>query len=73
MTNKTLRILFPQWQGGNNPPYYLGSLLLSYLSPNLMGLLSQFRLMSPQLNHRARWMALRLNLKLSNNSTMQPL
>lgn len=37
MTSKTLRLLFPQWQGGNNPPYYLGSLLLSYLSPNSDG------------------------------------
>lgn len=37
MTSKTLRLLFPQWQGGNNPPYYLGSLLLSYLSPESDG------------------------------------
>jgi len=37
MTNKTLRLLFPQWQGGNNPPYHLGSLLLSFLSPKSKG------------------------------------
>lgn len=37
MTCKTLRLLFPQWQGGNNPPYHLGSLLLSYLSPESDG------------------------------------
>lgn len=37
MTSKTLRLLFPQWQGGNNPPYHLGSLLLSYLSPDSDG------------------------------------
>lgn len=37
MTSKTLRLLFPQWQGGNNPPYYLGSLLLSFLAPEPMG------------------------------------
>lgn len=37
MTSKTLRLLFPQWQGGNNPPYHLGSLLLSYLSPESDG------------------------------------
>lgn len=37
MTRKTLRLLFPQWRGGNNPPYYLGSLLLSYLSPESDG------------------------------------
>ncbi|EPB9885866.1 arginase family protein [Yersinia enterocolitica] len=37
MTSKTLRLLFPQWQGGNNPPYHLGSLLLSFLSPEAKG------------------------------------
>ncbi|WP_174509020.1 arginase family protein [Klebsiella oxytoca] len=37
MTSKTLRLLFPQWQGGNNPPYHLGSLLLAYLSPESDG------------------------------------
>lgn len=37
MTSKTLRLLFPQWQGGNNPAYHLGSLLLSYLSPESDG------------------------------------
>ena len=30
--NKTLRLLFPQWQGGNNPPYYLGAKLLDWLA-----------------------------------------
>lgn len=37
MTSKTLRLVFPQWQGGNNPPYHLGSLLLSFLSPESTG------------------------------------
>lgn len=37
MISKTLRLLFPQWQGGNNPPYYLGSLLLSFLAPEPTG------------------------------------
>lgn len=37
MTQKTLRLSFPQWQGGNNPPYHLGSLLLSFLSPAAKG------------------------------------
>lgn len=37
MTKKTLRLSFPQWQGGNNPPYHLGSLLLSFLSPEASG------------------------------------
>lgn len=31
--NETLRLVFPQWQGGSNPPYHFGSLLLSHLSP----------------------------------------
>lgn len=33
----TLRLLFPQWQGGNNPPYYFGAQLLSWLAPNPTG------------------------------------
>ena len=37
MSRKTLRLLFPQWQGGNNPPYHLGSLLLSFLAPRPTG------------------------------------
>lgn len=37
MTKKTLRLSFPQWQGGNNSPYHLGSLLLSFLSPEATG------------------------------------
>lgn len=37
MSRKTLRLLFPQWQGGNNPPYHLGSLLLSFLAPKPTG------------------------------------
>ncbi|HHO8887867.1 TPA: arginase family protein, partial [Klebsiella pneumoniae] len=37
MAKKTLRLSFPQWQGGNNPPYHLGSLLLSFLSPEAKG------------------------------------
>ena len=28
-----LRLVFPQWQGGNNPPYYLGSMMLEWLAP----------------------------------------
>ena len=29
----TLRLLFPQWQGGNNPTYHLGARLLAWLAP----------------------------------------
>ncbi|KAA8734814.1 arginase family protein [Acinetobacter qingfengensis] len=34
MSSKSnLRLIFPQWQGGDNPPYYLGSKLLAWLAP----------------------------------------
>ncbi len=29
----TLRLLMPQWQGGNNPPYHFGAQLLAWLAP----------------------------------------
>ncbi|MEZ5605552.1 MAG: arginase family protein [Burkholderiaceae bacterium] len=35
--DKTLRLLFPQWQGGNNPPYHLGARLLAWLAPAAQG------------------------------------
>lgn len=31
--SNTLRLLMPQWQGGNNPPYSFGAKLLSWLAP----------------------------------------
>lgn len=31
--SKTLRLVFPQWQGGNNPNYVFGSELLSHIVP----------------------------------------
>ena len=31
--SKTLRLLMPQWQGGNNPAYALGARLLAWLAP----------------------------------------
>ena len=30
---KTLRLTFPEWQGGVNPNYYMGSRLLTWLAP----------------------------------------
>jgi len=36
-TNTTLRLVFPQWQGGNNPPYYFGAQLLEWLAPAAQG------------------------------------
>lgn len=47
MTSKTLRLLFPQWQGGNNPPYHLGSQLLSYLSPESDGPIESVPVVEP--------------------------
>ncbi|RAS77040.1 arginase family protein [Priestia endophytica] len=35
--SKTLRLLMPQWQGGNNPPYVLGAHLLNWLTPKTNG------------------------------------
>lgn len=32
--SKTLRLLMPQWQGGNNPAYPLGARLLAWLASN---------------------------------------
>ena len=34
MSNQTLRVLMPQWQGGDNPHYSLGAELLAWLAPN---------------------------------------
>lgn len=33
-TKNTLRLLFPQWQGGDNPPYFLGAKMLDFLAPS---------------------------------------
>ncbi|MFK3774903.1 arginase family protein [Pseudomonas sp. NPDC089406] len=35
--SNTLRLLFPQWQGGNNPPYHFGAQLLAWLAPQAQG------------------------------------
>ncbi|OBZ19434.1 arginase [Bacillus sp. FJAT-27264] len=34
MTKQTIRLLMPQWQGGNNPNYSFGAELLAWLAPN---------------------------------------
>lgn len=36
-TGTTLRLLFPQWQGGNNPSYVFGANLLEWLAPEHHG------------------------------------
>ncbi|WP_339852361.1 arginase family protein [Paenibacillus sp. FSL W7-1088] len=34
MNQKTIRLLMPQWQGGNNPNYSFGAELLAWLAPD---------------------------------------
>lgn len=45
--DKTLRLIFPQWQGGNNPPYYFGSKLLAWLAPDPTGPVEEVPVTSP--------------------------
>lgn len=45
--NRTLRLVFPQWQGGNNPPYRLGSKLLAWLAPEHVGPLEEVPVVLP--------------------------
>lgn len=47
MAKTTLRLSFPQWQGGNNPPYHLGSRLLSFLAPEAKGPVEQVPVAPP--------------------------
>ncbi len=37
VNQNTLRLLFPQWQGGNNAPYFFGAQLLNWLAPKAYG------------------------------------
>lgn len=43
----TLRLLFPQWQGGNNPPYHFGAQMLSWLAPEATGPVEQVTVSQP--------------------------
>lgn len=45
--NASLRLIFPQWQGGNNPPYYLGSRMLEWLAPETDGFVETVTVPSP--------------------------
>ena len=47
MDEKTLRLLFPQWQGGNNPAYHFGSQLLDWLAPEARGPVEQVAVPQP--------------------------
>ncbi|MFC3902109.1 arginase [Acinetobacter marinus] len=44
---KTLRLLFPQWQGGNNAPYYFGAQLLAWLAPEHNGTTAEVQVEQP--------------------------
>lgn len=44
---KNLRLVFPQWQGGDNPPYYLGSKMLEWLAPEATGLVEVVTVAEP--------------------------
>lgn len=44
---KTLRLLFPQWQGGKNPAYHFGSQLLNWLAPEAAGPVEQVAVPQP--------------------------
>jgi len=46
-TDKTLRLIFPQWQGGNNPAYQFGAQLLSWLAPEASGPVAEVNVASP--------------------------
>jgi arginase len=47
LENSTLRLLFPQWQGGNNPSYSFGSEMLSWLAPNATGPVERVAVQEP--------------------------
>lgn len=72
MTSKTLRLIFPQWQGGNNPPYYLGSQLLSFLSPEAKGPVEIVPVELPTTEPLPGIKASRLSHPSSGNSIMLP-
>ena len=43
----TLRLIFPQWQGGDNPPYFLGAQLLAWLAPPSAGPVEEVPVAAP--------------------------
>lgn len=44
---KTLRLLFPQWQGGDNPSYMFGARLLDWLAPEAEGPVEEVAVAEP--------------------------
>ncbi|MFB4373428.1 arginase family protein [Agrobacterium sp. CR_3] len=45
--NKTLRLLFPQWQGGGDPSYMFGARLLAWLAPHTDGPVEEVSVAEP--------------------------
>jgi len=45
--NKTLRLLFPQWQGGGDPSYMFGARLLAWLAPHTDGPVEEVTVAEP--------------------------
>ncbi|MNS24082.1 Arginase [compost metagenome] len=45
--SRTLRLVFPQWQGGVNPLYHLGSRLLAWLAPTPTGPVEEVPVIPP--------------------------
>ena len=46
-SDNLLRLIFPQWQGGNNPPYYFGTQLLNWLAPAPNGAVEKISVPEP--------------------------
>ncbi len=46
-SEKTLRLLFPQWQGGDNPSYMFGARLLAWLAPEAEGPVEEVAVAEP--------------------------
>lgn len=44
---KNLRLIFPQWQGGNNESYFFGSQLLTWLAPKEKGVTAEVNVVPP--------------------------
>lgn len=48
--NSTLRLLFPQWQGGNNASYMFGSEMLAWLAPHTDGPVEKVSVQEPSID-----------------------
>ena len=45
---KNLRLIFPQWQGGNNESYFFGSRMLAWLAPEGKGITAEVSVAPPE-------------------------